>query len=223
MSYSPLGAQLLGFAPLQPLRVYAWQAYVQPGDSHQPTPGMHRVAAPSTTLSRGSLMLLSHLFPGHPIYMVGYTALGAWQRVTDPPSLHGGEGSSFPGLVPSNDKVNSESVVGIKPGDSGVVMGYQVDEFTCPWSAEWFVNCSHIYPGITGKVSSLTHFLLEPGCEDYSFLDHTVANFEQGLDSIITYSLETSELDTSLDEPDAIPSSVSSGFIHLVRTLSDQS
>ena len=35
--------------------------------------------------------------------------------------------------------VNSESVVGIKPGDSGVVIGYQVDEFTCTWSAEQFV------------------------------------------------------------------------------------
>ena len=28
----------------------------------------------------------------------------------------------------------------------------------------------HIYPEFTGKVSSLTHFALEPGCEDYSFL-----------------------------------------------------
>ena len=35
-----------------------------------------------------------------------------------------------------------------------VVIGYQVDEFTCTW----FVACSHIYPGFTGKVSSLTHF-----------------------------------------------------------------
>ena len=40
------------------------------------------VAAPSTTLSRGSLMLLCLLFPTHPDYMVGHTALGTWQRVT---------------------------------------------------------------------------------------------------------------------------------------------
>ena len=46
MSYSPLGAQPLGFAPLQPLGVYPWQAYVQPGDGLWCTPGMHRVAAP---------------------------------------------------------------------------------------------------------------------------------------------------------------------------------
>ena len=62
-----------------------------------------------------------------------------------------GMGSSFPGLVPSSDTVESESVVGIKPGDSGVVIGYQVDEFPCTWSAEWFVAYSHIYPGFTGN------------------------------------------------------------------------
>ena len=76
MPYSPLRAQLLGFVPWQPLGVYPWQAYVQPGHGHQPTPGMHRVAAPSTMLSRGSHMLLIQLFPSHPIYMVGHTALG---------------------------------------------------------------------------------------------------------------------------------------------------
>ena len=43
---------------------------------------MHRVAAPSATLSRGSLLPLSQLFPNHPIYMVGHTAFSAQQRVT---------------------------------------------------------------------------------------------------------------------------------------------
>ena len=119
--------------------------------------------------------------------------------------------------------VDPESAIGIKPGDSGVVIGHQVDKFTCTWSAEQFVACSHIYPGITGKVSWLTHFPLEPGCEDYSFLDQVMADFEQGLYSILTDSLETPELDASLDEPDAFPSSVSSGFLCLVSTLSDNS
>ena len=134
-----------------------------------------------------------------------------------------GRGLLFQVLVPSDDAVNSDSVIGIKPGDSGVVIGYQVDEFTHTWSAEWFVTHCHIYPGFTGKVSSLTHFPLEPGCEDYAFLDQAVADFEQGLDSILTDSLKTPELDTSLDEPDVITSSVSSGFLHLVSTLSDNS
>ena len=118
--------------------------------------------------------------------------------------------------------VNSESVMGIKPGDSGVI-GYQVDELTHAWSAGWFVAHHHIYPGFTGKVSSLIHFSLKLGCEDYSFLDQAMADFEQGLDSIPTDSLEMPELDASLDEPDAIPSSVSSRFPHLVHTLSDNS
>ena len=129
-----------------------------------------------------------------------------------PPPLHGGKGSCFQSLVPSSDMVHSESAVGIKPGDSGVVIGYQVDEFTCTWSAHWFVTPSHIYPRFTAKVSSMTHFPLEPGCKDYSFLDQAVADFEQGLDSILTDSIETPELDASLGEPDAIASSVSSGF-----------
>ena len=74
--------------------------------------------------------------------------------------------------------VNSESIIGVKPVESGVVIGYQVDEFTCMWSAEWFVTHSHIYPGDTGKVSLLSHFPLEPGCEGYVFLDQAVADFK---------------------------------------------
>ena len=55
------------------------------------------------------------------------------------------------------------------------------------------------------------------------FLNQGVADFEQGLDSILTDSLETLELDTSLDKPDATTFSISSGFLHLVSTLSDNS
>ena len=42
------------------------------------------------------------------------------------PSLHCGEGSSLPGLVPSYDMVNSESVVGIKLCDTSVVIGIRL-------------------------------------------------------------------------------------------------
>ena len=67
------------------------------------------------------------------------------------------------------------------------------------------------------------------------FVVHYVSNFDydsdyysssySGIfwDSIFTDSLETPELDTSLEEADAIPSSVSSGFLHMVSTLSDNS
>ena len=47
---------------------------MQPGDGHRSTPGMHRVAAPSATLGRGSL-LASH--SAVPNYLLGHTALGA--------------------------------------------------------------------------------------------------------------------------------------------------
>ena len=222
MLYSPMGAQPLGFAPWQPFGVYPWQAYVQPGDGHWSTPGMHRVAASTATLGRGEPSATHSAVP-QPIGGV-YSLGGSIESHLIPlPSLCDGEGSSFPGLVPSDDAVNPDSVMGIKPGDSGVEIGYQVDEFTHTWSAKQFVACSHIYPGFTGKVSSLTHFPLEPGCEDYAFLDQAVADFEQGLDSILTDSLETPDLDTSLQESDAVTSSVSSGFLYSVSTISDNS
>ena len=180
------------------------------------------MAAPSATLGRVEPSATHSAVP-QPLGWV-YSLGGSIESNPIPlPSLSDGEGSSFPGLVPSDDVVNSDSVTGIKPGDSGVVIGYQVDEFTGTWSVEQFVACSNIYPGFTGKVSSLTHFPLEPGCEDYAFLDPAVADFEQGLDSILIDSLEILELDTSLEEPDAITSSVFSGFLHLVSTLSDNS
>ena len=49
-------------------------------------------------------------------------------------------------------------------------------EFTCAWSVENFIARLHIYPGLTSKVSTLAHFQLEPGCEDYSFLGQAVEN-----------------------------------------------
>ena len=63
------GPQPLGFAPLQPFEAYLWQAYVQPGSGHLPTQGMHRVAAPSTALSRGNVLLLIQLAPSHSNYL----------------------------------------------------------------------------------------------------------------------------------------------------------
>ena len=179
-------------------------------------PLLPSVGGPSATHS--AVPQPSHLYCG------AYRLRGLTESHPIPvPFLHDGEGYSFPGFVPLDDTVNSESVMGIKCGDSGVVIGYQVDKFTHTWSPEQYVAWSHIYPGFTGKVSSLTHFPLKPGCEDYAFLDQARADFEQGLDSILTDSLETPELDTSLDEPDVITSSVSSGFLCSVSTLSDNS
>ena len=63
-------------------------------------------------------------------------------------SLYGGVESSFLDLVPPNDAANSESVVAINPGDSGMLIGYHVNEFTHTWSAEHFIVQSKIYLGL---------------------------------------------------------------------------
>ena len=99
------------------------------------------MAAPSATLGR---VEPSATHSAVPQSIGGVYSLGGSieSHLIPLPSLHDGEGSSFPGLVPSDDAVDSDSVMGIKPGDSGVVIGYQVDEFTCTWSAEQFVACS---------------------------------------------------------------------------------
>ena len=47
-----------------------------------PHSGMHSVAASPLLWVGGSILLLTQLFPSHPIYLVGHTALGAQQRVT---------------------------------------------------------------------------------------------------------------------------------------------
>ena len=100
--------------------------------------------------------------------MVGHTALRAKQSCLIPPlSLHGGEGSSFPDSIPPNDTVESKSVEGVIPSNLGAIIRYQVDKFTGTWFAEHFIAQSHILPGFRGKVSTLTHFPLEPGCENY--------------------------------------------------------
>ena len=148
-----------------PYGVYPWQAYMPLGAGLWPTPGVQWVAAPSIALSGGSFMLLIWL-SSQPFYL--YCGTYSFRCLAEshpiPLSyLHGGEGSSLPGCVPAHDTVNSEYIVHVKPGDSSVVNGYQVDEFTHTWSAECFATWSHIYPGFTGKVSSLTLF---PGCED---------------------------------------------------------
>ena len=96
----------------------------------------------------GKLLLLIQLFPSHPIYMVGHTALVVGRESPDPCTCPAWwEGSLFPGFVPSYDTVNSDSVMGIKPCDS-----LQVGD----WVSGWWV-CSHqvcrafccLFPGLS--------------------------------------------------------------------------
>ena len=71
---------------------------------------------------------------------MGHIYLGLTEcHLSIQPSLHGGMGSSFPDLIPLDDTANSKSVAGIKLSDSGRVIEYQVDEFTCTQLAKCFV------------------------------------------------------------------------------------
>ena len=79
------------------------------------------------------------------------------------------------------------------------------------------------HSGLLGKVSKLTYFQLEQGCEDVCFLDHAVLDCEHSLNSILTDCTKTPGLGASFDEPDVMTSSVSSGFLSLVYTISDNS
>ena len=65
-------------------------------------------------------MLLIMLFPSSMSHTVGFTA---FMFLIPASSIDGREGSSFSGLVPSNDIIVSESVVVVKPDYSGVLIG----------------------------------------------------------------------------------------------------
>ena len=123
------------------------------GDGQWPMPGVYPMAAPSLLEVGGSFMLLTQLSPSFCQYGEAYTFMGlAENQPVHPPSLHVGEGSSLSGCVPRNNRVNSKSVVGVKPGYPGLVIRHQVYEFKHTWFVEYFVAQLHIYQGFTGKV-----------------------------------------------------------------------
>ena len=197
---SPIVTQPLGFAALQPFRVYSWQAYVTPSAGLWP----HQEC---------TKWLLLPLFCPQPFHQCnGAYSFGSLTESSNPLclSLHGREGSSLSDYVPPDDTLNSKSIGGVKPGDFGVVIGYQVEEFTCTGFAECFVVLSHIYHCFTGKVLTLNYFPLEPGCEDYSFfLTRQFNTFSMVLIPSLLTLLTQQELDASFVEADILPSSVS--------------
>ena len=84
----------------------------------------------------------SHLIVPQPFHIYGwvYSFRHLVESYPVPsPSIHGGGGVFFPGNAPPSDTVDSESVVGVKPGDFGVLIRQQVNEFTCTWLAENFI------------------------------------------------------------------------------------
>ena len=150
--------------------------------------GVHQVAVSFTPSSRGML----HGTPNNcPVVMQSvWWGIKAWtlaQRHLIPlPSLHGKERSSFLVLVPSSDTVKLITMVGIRHGDSSVVIRSQAAECTLIWLKECFIAQLHIYLGFMGKVSIYTHWPLESEYENYSSLDQAVTDFE---DKFVLYSL----------------------------------
>ena len=71
-------------------------------------------------------------------------------------SIYCGKGSSFLGFVPPNDMVNPN-------------LWLALNLMIPVWLADHFVAQLHIYPGVTGNLSTLTHFQLQEWYEDYSF------------------------------------------------------
>ena len=92
---------------------------------------------------------------------MGHAALWIWKSHSFClPSLHVREGSSIPGLFPSEDMANLESLVGIKPGDSGVVIGYQLMSLLTPGLQSGLLL---IPTFILGSWVSVITFPLSPG------------------------------------------------------------
>ena len=60
------------------------------------------------------------------------------------------------------------------------------------WS---FFLLNHTFTLGSWAMSTLTLFPFEPSCEDYSFLDQAVADFEHGLESIFNDSVKTPKID----------------------------
>ena len=142
---SPMGAQPSGLHCNKPMEfTFARHMYllVMVHDSHlECTEWLLLPLLPV----EGRIMLLIQLSQAVPSICWDIQLWGLGRELPNPSTFPiWWEGSSLPGCVPPNDTVNSESVVGIKPGDSSMVIGFQIDEFTCIWLAQQFVAQSHI-------------------------------------------------------------------------------
>ena len=92
------------------------------------------MADPPTASSRREVHATHSAVPP-PFYQYSseYSSGGLSQsHLTPLPSLHAGEGYSFPAGASPNDIVNSESQAGMKLGDSCVVIRYQVENLLEP-------------------------------------------------------------------------------------------
>ena len=173
---------------------------------------------------RGSLLLLNQQSSSHSNYMMGHTALRAWQRVTW--SLH------LPFIVWRSLLFQvwfhpmTKSTLNLQWALNLVILvwwlGIRLMRFLTPGLQSGLLLIPMF---ILGSQIRCHHFPLSSGTGVWGLILSRPSHSWpwQGLDSILTDSIEITELDTSLDEPDAITSSVFSGFLHSVSTISDTS
>ena len=153
-------------------------------------------------LVMGAFCYSIQLFPNHPIYLVGHTALGAQWRVTWSLHLPYMTGRSLLFQVWCHQMMLLI-----------LNLWWALNLVILVWWLGIRLMCL-LAPGLQVRCHLNPTFPWNQGVRIMGFLDQAVADFKQGLDSILTDSLETLALDTSLDEPDAImSSSVSAGFL----------
>ena len=115
--------------------------------------------------------------------------------------------SSLPGFVPCNGMVNSEFVVGVKSGDSNVVIGYQVDEFICTWMTVLLLD--HTFTLDSQAIVNSNQFSTWTWLWGLLFWTKQWYNLRMVLIPSLPTLLKQPELYASFDESDIIPSAVS--------------
>ena len=174
---------------------------VHPGGGPQSMSGMHQMAVPSNVLNRGPYA--THLAVLQPSgSMVGHTTLGTSQSPNPSTFFSRFDSTQWHGWILISVRHETWWFWCID-----WISGWSVDLLLVSRS---FVAWSHIYLGSQTRGHDLC----------ISHLNKAVADFEESLDSILTDSIKTSELDTSFEEPDVITLSVSSGFPCSVSTIS---
>ena len=99
------------------------------------------------------------------------------------------------GLVGLSDElVDSKSLLGL-------VIGYRVDSFTHTWVSRLFC-CS--FTSALWVRYIVSHFPLQPGGKDYTFLNQAIEGSEHGLDSIFKDSIKIPELVVPVERLDAV-------------------
>ena len=160
---SPIGDQLLGFATLQPLASICASWWWSVANARSILSGCF-----SHCLKLGALCYSSCHPWAFPVIWWGIQLWGLAESPDPSAFLKWWGGIFFSGGAPSSDTVNSESVMEIKPGDSGVWLDIRLMNFLKP--GKWVFHCSFtIFSWFHDEICTLTYFPFEPGCYDFSF------------------------------------------------------